>query len=88
MSNPWIKNKGRKRAPYARGTLIDVKMRLPEGAIYTGDGEIVHSPREGFAILTRLACGFTVDDFNLTGGVGDILEYRLHAEEDVKDGEE
>lgn len=27
MSSNWIENKGRKRAPFAKGTLIDVKYR-------------------------------------------------------------
>lgn len=27
MSNKWILNNGRKRAPFAKGTLIDVKYR-------------------------------------------------------------
>ncbi|CCI88400.2 hypothetical protein BN110_029 [Yersinia phage phiR8-01] len=62
----WIVNKGRKRAPFKAGTLIDVKLRNTR-----------HD--DGLEIKLGVVCGpGHIDDWAIDNCNGDVLEYREH----------
>lgn len=61
----WIINKGRVRAPFGKGVLIDVKLRNTR-----------HD--DGLEIKLGVVCGVGVDDWAIDNCNGDVLEYRRH----------
>ena len=73
MANPWLENKGRKRAPFKAGTLIDVQLRY-------------NNAEDGFRELTSVRCGDVINDWAIDNCNGDVLRYRLH--EEIKDEQE
>lgn len=73
MANPWIENKGRKRAPFKAGTLIDVQLRSPKSEL-------------GYVEELGVVCGYRIDDWAIDNCNGDVLRYRLH--EETKDEQE
>lgn len=73
MANPWIENKGRKRAPFKAGTLIDVQMRSDRN-------------ESGVVEQIGVTCGYVIDDWAIDNCNGDVLHYRLH--EETKDEQE
>lgn len=75
----WIINKGRKRLPYKKGTMIDVRMRRPASMGTWGFNHFAQERIDQDIVeVYDVECGVEIDDFTIEGVTGDVLAYRLH----------
>ena len=84
MSSNWIENTGRKRSPFAKGTLIDVVLRGgdPQGTKCALD----HTrDADNNFVCCGVKAGYDISDWTVEGVTGDVLKYRKH---EVKDEQE
>lgn len=78
----WIENKGRKRAPFAKGTLIDIVYRDTSGYVFESAGPALAGKTvrvsDGEHEAHGVACGSEyANDWEISNVNGDILRYRL-----------
>lgn len=82
-------NKGRQRAPFKAGTLVDVIMRLRNRrGTQLRRKQMIRLDDERVELHGVVAGVGHISDWQIDGVDGDILEYRLHTPETNKEGTE